>query len=96
MLEKNFQANLIKEIKRRMPDCIVMKNDSTYIQGIPDLTILHGNKWATLECKKTKTSSRRPNQKHYVDKMNEMSFSRFISPENAEEVLDELQRSFGT
>ncbi len=94
MLEKNFQANLIKEIKRRMPDCIVMKNDSSYIQGIPDLTVLCGDKWATLECKKTKSSSRRPNQKHYVDKMNDMSFSRFISPENAEEVLDELQRSF--
>lgn len=96
MLERDFQAKLIKKIKERFPDCIVMKNDSEYIQGIPDLTILYGDKWATLECKKTKSSSRRPNQKYYVDKMDEMSFSRFISPENEEEVLDELQRSFRT
>lgn len=96
MLERDFQAKLIKKIKERFPDCIVMKNDSEYIQGIPDLTILHGDKWATLECKKTKSSSRRPNQKYYVDKMDKMSFSRFISPENEEEVLDELQRSFRT
>lgn len=96
MLERDFQAQLIKKIKERFPDCIVMKNDSEYIQGIPDLTILHGDKWATLECKKTKSSSRRPNQKYYVDKMDKMSFSRFISPENEEEVLDELQRSFRT
>ena len=96
MLERDFQAKLIKKIKERFPDCIVMKNDSEYIQGIPDLTILHGDKWATLECKKTSSSSRRPNQTYYVNKMNGMSFSRFISPENEEEVLDELQRSFGT
>ena len=96
MLERDFQAKLIKKIKERFPDCIVMKNDSEYIQGIPDLTILNGDKWATLECKKTKSSSRRPNQKYYVDKMDKMSFSRFISPENEEEVLDELQRSFRT
>ena len=51
MLENKFQANLIKKIKNRFPDCIVMKNDSSYIQGIPDLTILNGNKWATLENK---------------------------------------------
>lgn len=96
MLERDFQAQVIKKIKERLPNCIVLKNDSSYIQGIPDLTILYENKWATLECKKTKSSSRRPNQKFYVDKMNGMSFSRFICPENEEEVLDELQRSFRT
>ena len=96
MLEKNFQADLIKEIKERFPGCIVMKNDTSYIQGIPDLTILHGDKWAVLECKKTKSSSRRPNQSYYVEKLDGMSFSRFISPENKEEVLDELQRTFRT
>ena len=96
MLEKDFQAKLIKEIKEKFPDCIVMKNDSSYIQGIPDIIVLNNDKWATLECKKSKTSSKRANQEYYVEKMNKMSFSRFISPENKEEVLDELQRTFRT
>lgn len=95
MLEKDFQAKLIKEIKSMFPGCIVMKNDSGYIQGIPDITILYGDKWATLECKKKRTSSKQSNQEYYVEKMDGMSFSRFISPENKEEVLNELQRSFG-
>jgi hypothetical protein len=94
MLESNFQANLIKEIKKRFPGCIVMKNDPTYIQGIPDLIILHNDKWASLECKKNSSAKKQPNQAYYVDKMNDMSFSRFICPENKEEVLHELQQSF--
>lgn len=49
MLENKFQANLIKELKERFPGCIVMKSDSSYIQGIPDLLVLHNDKWASLE-----------------------------------------------
>jgi len=94
MKESKFQSDLIKEIKGRFPDCIVMKNDSSYIQGIPDLLILHKNRWASLECKRSKDSKHRPNQDYYVDKMNEMSFSAFIYPENKEEVLNDLGRSF--
>ena len=94
MLEKNFQSKLIKEIKKRFPGCIVMKNDSSYIQGIPDLIVLFKNKWAALEGKKSNSASHRPNQKFYVDKMNEMSYASFISPENKEEVLDGMERSF--
>lgn len=73
-----------------------MKLDSGYIQGIPDLLVLYNDKWATLECKKRLTSKRQPNQEHYVSLMNGMSFSRFISPGNKEEVLDELQQAFGS
>lgn len=94
-LEKDFQAKLIKELKRRFPGCIVMKNDSCYIQGIPDLVILYKDKWAALECKKSANAKRRPNQEYYVGLMDEMSFSRFICPENKEEVLNELQQTFG-
>lgn len=94
MLESEFQKKLIDEIKQRYHGCIVMKNDPTYIQGIPDLLILYKNKWAALECKKNKSSSRQPNQKYYVDTMADMSFASFIYPENKEEVLDELQRAF--
>lgn len=93
-LEKDFQASLIKELKMIFKGCIVMKLDSSYIQGIPDLLILYNNKWATLECKKFAGAKKRPNQEYYVGLMNKMSFSQFICPENKEEVLYELQQAF--
>lgn len=90
-LERDYQAKLIKSIKAILPGCMVLKNDPTYIQGIPDLTILYNNKWATLECKRSDKESHRPNQDYYVSIMDKMSFSRFICPENEKEVLNELQ-----
>lgn len=93
-LERDFQASLIKEIKNRFQDCIVMKNDSAYIQGIPDLLILYKNKWASLEVKKSEKANKQPNQEYYVNRMNDMSFSRFIYPENKDEVLNELNQTF--
>ena len=71
-----------------------MKLDSSYIQGIPDLLILYKDKWATLECKKNARANRQPNQEYYVDLMDKMSFSRFICPENKEDVLNELYKAF--
>lgn len=94
MLENKFQANLIKKIKKLYPGCIVMKNDPTYIQGIPDLLVLYKDKWASLECKKTAKARHQPNQDYYVNQMNDMSFSSFIYPENEEEVLNELKHRF--
>lgn len=94
MLESDFQTRLIQELKKRFNGCIVMKNDPSYIQGIPDLLVLYKNKWAALECKKNAAAKKRPNQEYYVDLMNRMSFSKFIYPENKEEVLHELQQSF--
>lgn len=92
--ESKFQSELVHELKERFPDCIVMKNDANYIQGIPDLLVLHGKHWASLECKRTAKSKHQANQDYYVDKMSKMSFSRFIYPENKEEVLNELEQSF--
>lgn len=95
-LESKFQAELKKKIRDRFPGCIVMKNDPNDIQGIPDLTILHGQKWATLECKRSdKAKNRQPNQEYYVEKLNSMGFSRFIYPENEEQVLSDLSGYFG-
>lgn len=93
-LESKFQAELIKELKEIFKECIVLKLDSGYIQGIPDLLILYKNKWAVLECKKFTKAKKQPNQPYYVDLLNSMSFSRFIYPENKKEVLYELQQSF--
>ena len=96
MLERDYQAKLIKKIKTLFPNAIVMKSDSSYIQGIPDLMILNGDKWAALEVKRSGHEKPRPNQKDYVERMNDMSFSRFIYPENESEVLDELQQALRT
>ena len=94
MRENKFQSNLIRELKVRFPGCIILKNDPNYIQGFPDLTILWNERWAVLECKASKDSPRRPNQEYYVDLLNSMSFSDFIYPENKQEVLDDLERTF--
>ena len=91
-LESGFQDRLIAELKEMFPGCMVFKMDQ--IQGIPDLLILYGKHWASLENKKSSTAKRQPNQEYYVDLMNRMSFSRFICPENKGEVLSELQKVF--
>ena len=93
MLESKFQQDLIKELKVLFPDALIFKNESK--QGLPDLTVLYGEHWALLECKKSRTAEHQPNQDYYVNKANEMSFSRFIFPENKQEVLDDLQQAFG-
>ena len=94
MLENKFQANLIRELKNEFPECIVMKNDSSYIQGVPDLLVLHKDKWASLEVKRSSNASHQPNQDYYVDKMNEMGFSRFSYPENKDDVMTDLRLYF--
>lgn len=94
MRESDFQKNLKKELKEVFPGCIVTKLDSGDIQGIPDLLILYKDKWATLENKRSLKASHRPNQDYYVTKMDEMAFSRFICPENKEEVLSDLYDYF--
>lgn len=94
MLESKFQSTLIKKIKKLFPGCIVLKTDANYIQGMPDLLILYKRHWAALECKRAKNSKHQPNQDYYVEKMNDMSYSAFIYPENEEVILDELERAF--
>ena len=94
MLESKFQANLIKELKDMFEGCIILKNDSGYIQGIPDLLILYRDKWASLEVKKSANAKRQPNQEYYVEKMDAMSFAAFIYPENKDDIIDDLYEYF--
>lgn len=91
-LESGFQDKLIKELKELFPGCMVFKMDQ--IQGIPDLLVLYGKTWFSLENKRSASARKRPNQEYWVNRMNEMSFSRFIYPENKEDILNELCKAF--
>lgn len=95
MRESQFQHKLIDDIKQMLPGCMVLKNDSGYIQGIPDLLVLFNDRWAALECKVSAESrdNPRPNQEYWVNEMNRMSFASFVFPENKKEVLHEMEHA---
>lgn len=95
MNEAQYQRKLVKRIEKLIPGSVVMKNDPQYNQGIPDLLILYGDKWAMLEVKMSANANIQPNQKYYIGVLDEMSFASFINPENEEDVLRDLQFAFG-
>ena len=97
MQEKMFQQQVIARIGRMLPGCYILKNDSTYMQGVPDIIVLYGPKWAMLEIKRSEKdvmpSKLRPNQALHTSRLSDMGFAEFIYPDNAEEILHALQRA---
>jgi len=96
MRESTYQSHLIVRARREFPGCFILKNDSSYMQGVPDLLILFRDKWAMLEVKISKDATEQPNQRHYVNLLNVMSFAAFIYPSNEEEVFSGLQQVFAS
>lgn len=94
MIESRFQAKIIKKIKLMFPGCVILKNDGSYAQGIPDLVILWKDYWGSLEVKGSEDAKTQPNQDHYIETLGDMSFAAYIYPENEEEVLSALQQAF--
>lgn len=94
MKESKFQAKLIIKLYKMFPGCVILKNDSSYQQGMLDLLILYNDQWAALEVKASASSDKQPNQDHFVKQFGKMSFSSYIHPDNEEEVLDALQQTF--
>lgn len=94
--ERKYQRELIKRIRARFPGCKVFKNDPLQEQGIPDLLILHGGRWAMLEVKMDDSSPLQANQAHRVREYHKMSYAAFVNPNNEEEILNDLQSTFGS
>ena len=91
MNESEYQKKVIKKIKTKLPGCDVLKNDSRYLQGIPDWSVIYEGKHAYLEIKISKDAHHQPNQDYYIDKANSSNgFGRFIYPENEKEVLKDM------
>lgn len=95
MRESTYRVKLINKLETMFPGCVILKLDPREQQGIPDIIILFNNRWAMLELKFAPGAHEQPNQRYYVDVFDKMSFAAFINPEIEEEVLDDLQQSFG-
>lgn len=93
MQERRYQAQLIKKLRDLFPGCLILKNDSSYMQGVPDLIILYKDNWGMLEIKASASAAFQPNQAYWVSELNAMSFAAFIYPEIEEEVLRDLQQA---
>ena len=94
MREPEYQKKVINKIKAMFPGSKALKNDSAYIQGIPDWTVFYKDKYAILEIKISKDAVHQPNQDYYVEEFNKDSFGRFLYPENEIEVLNDLSKHF--
>ncbi|HKU52655.1 MAG TPA: hypothetical protein VJQ25_09330 [Nitrospira sp.] len=94
-LEGDYKTELKKRMESRFPGAIILKNDEQLCQGIFDLTMLWGPWYAAIEVKRSRTARYRPNQEYYLEEVLKMGGLAFtLYPENEEEVLNEIQRSF--
>lgn len=91
---RGYKRRFMDTLEELYPGCMLLILDSGHIQGIPDLLMLWGDRWAAFEVKASKNASRQPNQDWYVNQMNEMSFSAFVYPQNEEAVLHALEQEF--
>lgn len=95
MKESEFQKKFLDKVKKLVPGCTALKNDSSYIQGIYDWTVQRGSKAAALEIKITKDAHHQPNQDYYINKINEQGgFGRFVYPENEKQSLEDIVNFF--
>ena len=94
-LESKFQAKLIKKLEKDYGEDNVLKIPGSVRQGIADIEVTCGCKYARLEVKAYEEAEHQPNQDYYINKINEQgAFGRFIFPENEEEVLNDLKDYF--
>ncbi len=91
--ESRFEKYVVQKLLDMFPGAVILKNDSSARQGIPDRLILFGKNWAMFEVKARRTSSRRPNQEYYISVLNKMSYASFVYPENEEVFFNEIQQA---
>lgn len=90
-LEAEFQARFIKRLRRKFDRVIILKNDSGYLQGIMDLTVILPGGVFFIETKPYEDAPYEPNQEYYLDLVQEMGhYSVTLFPENEEEVFNAI------
>lgn len=99
-LESKFKKDFIDRLKTSFPDIKMFEPDPVRRRSDPDILLLGPDSWAALEFKREEKSSRQPNQEYRIEELarigKDRGYSNLVSPENSEEVLDDLERLFST
>lgn len=91
--ESEFENYLIAKLLKLYPGAVILKNDPSFLQGIPDRLMLFEDRWIMFEVKNSDKAKIQPNQEYYIDLFNKMSFASIVYPENERRFLDGIQRS---
>lgn len=91
MLEKDFQAKVIRELKAM--GLAVIKNQANpgVPNGFPDILALGEGIYFALECKTSARAKKQPRQDYWVKKLNEWSYAAFIYPANHDKIMAEIK-----
>lgn len=99
MRETEFERKFCLALRKLSQDVsipvVVLKNDSRIVQGIPDRLVLYKDKFVLLEFKRHIKARQQPNQARYIEYFNRWGLATFISPENANLVMDDICSYFG-
>lgn len=91
-----FYSRVIRRLEIDFPEAIVLRGNSEHLNGIPDIVIIHHDRWAALEVKRRHDAPTRPNQKYYIDLLNNWSYASIIHPQNENEVFLELESALSS
>lgn len=95
MLESKFKEKFFEEFKAKVPQTGILYKASFSKRSYPDVVLLGPNgRWAVLEFKRAEKAARRIHQALHIEILSEMGYARFVSPENSEEVIRELEAYF--
>lgn len=91
-LEAETQAAFVKRLRKSFERVLILKNDSGYLQGIMDLTVILPGAIIFIEVKPYVGAPYEPNQEYYLDLVQQFGFfSCTLTPENEEEVFRAIQ-----
>lgn len=90
VLEKDFQAKVIKYLKSKGCFTWKMQQNATTKAGVADVFFCIEGFYGFIECKKSKTAKLRPGQKEFIEKINNWSWGKICYPENWDETKKEL------
>lgn len=93
-LEADTQARFVKRLRKAFERVIILKNDSGYLQGIMDLTVILPGAIIFIEVKPYEEAPYEPNQEYYLDLVQQFGFfSCTLHPGNEEEVFRAIQQT---